>query len=120
MNEFEKAADEIGHGLKVAGEDIAKGVKFVITDGDKLIKVISDAKTLTPEFKAELKTLLDDLKPIAAAMAPVVASGGKDLGADILAIQPVIQDVVRTAKDAFAFLPTLEAAYKELEGDLAQ
>jgi hypothetical protein len=118
MNFVEKAAEDVGHGLKVAGEDIAQGVKFVITDGDKLIKVISYVKQLSPEFKAELKALLDDLKPIAVAMAPVIASGGKDPAVDILAIQPVIQDVVKAAKDAYAFTPTLEAAYKLVEGDL--
>jgi hypothetical protein len=119
MNPFEKVADAIGHGVEVATKDVVKGVEYIVTDGEKLIRVVADAKQLSPQFKAELKTLMDDAKPIAEALAPVVATGGKDLAADILAVQPVIKDVVKLGKDVLSFLPILEAAYKQLDADLS-
>lgn len=32
---------EVGHGLKVAGEEIVKGVEAIVTDGEKLIRVVA-------------------------------------------------------------------------------
>jgi hypothetical protein len=36
----------------------------------------------------------------------------------MLAVQPVMKDVIKFGKDVLAFLPTLEAAFKELGADL--
>jgi hypothetical protein len=65
---------EIGHGLKVAGEDVVKGVEDVITVGGKVIRAIGDAKALTPDFKAELAKLINDAEPI--CKEGLIAIGG--------------------------------------------
>ena len=80
---------EIGHGVETVAKDIAKGAEEVLTVGGKVLKVISDVKAISPEFKSNLATLVDDAKAIAVPLAPVLASwwrerccrpGGADAG----------------------------------------
>ena len=110
---------EIGHGVEVAAKDIAKGATEVLTVGAKVIKVIADVGAMSPEFKSNLATLVDDAKAIAVPLAPVVASGGENVAADVAAILPVVGDVMKLVKDFLAFLPSMEAALKKVDADLA-
>jgi hypothetical protein len=108
----------IGHGVEVAAKDIAKGAEEVLSVGAKVLRVIADVKAISPEFKHNLATLVDDAKAIAIPLAPVVASGGENVAADLAAIMPVTQDVMKLVRDFLAFLPSIEAALKKVEGDL--
>ncbi len=108
----------IGHGVEVAVKDVLHGAKDVLSVGGKVLKVISDVKAMSPEFKSNLATLVDDAKAIAVPLAPVVAAGGENVAADLLALAPVTQDVLKLVKDFIAFLPSVEAALKMVEGDL--
>ena len=109
---------EIGHGVEVAVKDVVKGAEDVLTVGGKVIKVISDVKAISPEFKANLATLVNDAKAIAVPLAPVVASGGENVVADLAALTPVVQDVMKLVKDFIAFLPSVEAALKTVNADV--
>jgi hypothetical protein len=110
---------EIGHGVEVAFKDVVKGAEDVLTVGGKVLKVISDVKAISPEFKANLATLVDDAKAIAIPLAPVVASGGENVAADLVALTPVVKDVMKLVKDFIAFLPSVEAALKTVDADIA-
>lgn len=109
---------EIGHGVEVATKDIAKGAGEVLTIGAKVLKVIADVKAISPEFKHNLALLVDDAKAIAVPLAPVVASGGENVAADLAAIMPVTEEVMKLVRDFLAFLPAIEAALKKVDADL--
>jgi dTDP-4-dehydrorhamnose 3,5-epimerase-like enzyme len=109
---------EIGHGVEVVAKDIAKGAEEVLTVGGKVLKVIADVKAISPEFKSNLATLVDDAKAIAVPLAPVVASGGENIAADVAALMPVTEEVMKLVKDFMAFLPSIEAALKKVNADL--
>lgn len=109
---------EIGHGVEVAAKDIAKGAEEVLTIGAKVLKVIADVRAISPEFKHNLATLMDDAKAIAVPLAPVLASGGENVAADLEAIMPVTQEVMKLVRDFLVFLPSIEAALKKVDADL--
>jgi hypothetical protein len=109
---------EIGHGVEVAAKDIAKGAEEVLTIGAKVLKVIADVRAISPEFKHNLATLMDDAKAIAVPLAPVLASGGENVAADLAAIMPVTQEVMKLVRDFLVFLPSIEAALKKVDADL--
>ncbi|MGH7240129.1 MAG: hypothetical protein ACREHG_08705, partial [Candidatus Saccharimonadales bacterium] len=85
-----------------------------------VIKAIEDAKALTPDFKSELASILSDAKAIAAPLGPAIAAGGTNVVLDVSALEPVITHVIDLVKDVIKFIPTLEAAVKELSADLEQ
>src|SRR6201992_675460 len=91
---------EIGHGVEAAVTDVVKGAEDALTIGGEVLKVISDAKG------------------IAIPLAPVVASGGENVAADLAALTPVVQDVMKLVKDFIAFLPSVEAALKTVYADV--
>jgi hypothetical protein len=62
---------------------------------------------------------VDDVKAIAGPLAPVVESGGENISADMAAIVPVVQDVMKLVKDFLAFLPSIEASLKKIGSDAA-
>jgi hypothetical protein len=108
----------IGHGIEVAVKDVLHGAEDVLSVGGKVLKVISDVKALSPEFKSNLATLVDDAKAIAGPLAPVVASGGQNVVADLAALAPVTEDVLKLVRDFIAFLPSVEAALEKVGADL--
>lgn len=108
----------IGHGMETVAKDIAKGAEEVLTVGGKVLKVIADVKAISPEFKSNLATLVDDAKAIAIPLAPVLATGGENVAADLAALMPVTEDVMKLVKDFIAFLPSIEAALKKVDADL--
>jgi hypothetical protein len=110
---------EFGHGVEVAVKDVVKGAEDVLTVGAKVLRVISDVRAMSPEFKSNLATLLDDAKAIAIPLAPVVAGGGENVAADLAALMPVTTDVMKLVKDFIAFLPSIEAALKTVDADIA-
>jgi hypothetical protein len=109
---------EIGHGVETAVKDVVKGAEEVLSIGGKVLKVISDVRSVSPEFKSNLATLVDDAKAIAIPLAPVVASGGENVAADLLALAPVVKDVMKLVKDFITFLPSVEAALKTVYADI--
>ncbi|HEX6495381.1 MAG TPA: hypothetical protein VF018_07860 [Acidobacteriaceae bacterium] len=109
---------EIGHGVEVAVKDVLHGAEGVLTVGGKVLKVISDVKAMSPEFKSNLATLVDDAKAVAVPLAPVIAGGGENVAADLVALAPVTKDVLKLVKDFIAFLPSVEAALKMVDADL--
>src|SRR6201996_4855453 len=109
---------EIGHGVETAVKDVVKGAEEVLTVGGKVLKVISDVKAMSPEVKTNLATLVDDAKAIATPLAPVVAGGGENVAADLAALVPVTEDVMKLVKDFIAFLPSIEAGLEEVTADM--
>jgi hypothetical protein len=108
---------EVGHGLKVAGEEIIKGVEYVGHVADDVIKVITDAKQLAPQFKTELSVLIADAEPIATILAPVIASSGENVALDLAAVGPVLGDIRKLVADFVTFLPVLKQAVADVEND---
>src|ERR1700735_4721132 len=90
---------EIGHNVETAVKDVVKGAEDVLTVGSKVLKVISDVNAMSPEFKANLATLVDDAQAIAIPLAPVVASGGDNVAADLVALTPVVKNVMKLVND---------------------
>lgn len=109
---------EIGHGVETVAKDIAKGAEEVLTVGGKVLKVIADVKAISPEFKSNLATLVDDARAIAVPLAPVLATGGENVAADLAALMPVTEDVMKLVKDFIGFIPSIEAALKKVDADL--
>ena len=109
---------EIGHGVETAVKDVVKGAEEVLSVGGKVLKVIADVRAVSPEFKSNLATLVDDAKAIAVPLAPVVASGGENVAADLVALAPVVKDVMKLVKDFITFLPSVEAALKTVYADI--
>lgn len=108
----------IGHGVETAVKDVVKGAEEVLTVGGKVLKVIADVSAVSPEFKSNLATLVDDAKAIAVPLAPVIASGGENVAADLMALTPVVKDVMKLVKDFITFLPSVEAALKTVYADI--
>jgi hypothetical protein len=48
----------------------------------------------------------------------VVASGGENVAADLVALAPVVKDVMKLVKDFLTFLPSVEAALKTVYADI--
>ncbi len=109
---------EIGHGVEIALKDVVKGAEEVLSVGGKVLKVIADVRAVSPEFKSNLATLVDDAKAIAIPLAPVIASGGENVAADLVALSPVVKDVMKLVKDFITFLPSVEAALKTVYADI--
>jgi hypothetical protein len=109
---------EIGHGVETAVKEVVKGAEEVLSVGGKVLKVIADVRAVSPEFKSNLATLVDDAKAIAIPLAPVIASGGENVAADLVALAPVVKDVMKLVKDFIAFLPSVEAALKTVYADI--
>jgi hypothetical protein len=116
--EMNRVFVEIGHGLEVAAKDVVQGAENLLSLGGKVLKVISDVKAMSPEFKSNLAILVDDAKAIAMPLAPVVAGGGENVAADLAALVPVTEDVLKLVRDFLAFLPSVEAALKKVNADL--
>jgi hypothetical protein len=106
------------HGIEAAAKDVVHGIEDVVTIGSKVIKLIEDGKALTPEFKQELALLVNDAKAITVAAAPVVATGGTNIAADLGAVEPVVAGAIKLAKDFTTFIPVIEAALKTLDADV--
>ena len=109
---------EIGHGVAVAVKDVVQGAEEVLTVGGKVLRVISDVRAMSPEFKSNLAILVDDAKAIAVPLAPVVAGGGENVAADLAALAPVTEGVLKLVRDFLAFLPSVEAALKKVNADM--
>jgi hypothetical protein len=109
----------IGHGVEVAMKDVLQGAEDVLSVGGKVLKVISDVRAMSPEFKTNLAMLVDDAKAIAVPLAPVVAGGGENVAADLAALAPVTEGVLKLVRDFLAFLPSVEAALKKVSADVA-
>lgn len=93
-------------------------LKDVEDVGEKTILVIEEVRVLTPQFKAELSLLIDDILPVANALQPVLASDGSNIGADIAVLKAAIPDVKKLVADFLKFVPTIETALKTLESDV--
>ena len=109
---------EIGHGVAVAVKDVVQGAEEVLTVGGKVLRVISDVRAMSPEFKSNLAILVDDAKAIAVPLAPVVAGGGENVAADLAALAPATEGVLKLVRDFLAFLPSVEAALKKVNADM--
>jgi hypothetical protein len=109
---------EIGHSVAVAVKDVVQGAEEVLTVGGKVLRVISDVRAMSPEFKSNLAILVDDAKAIAVPLAPVVAGGGENVAADLAALAPVTEGVLKLVRDFLAFLPSVEAALKKVNADM--
>lgn len=93
-------------------------LKDVEDIGEKTVAVVREVRVLTPQFRAELTQLIDDINPVAAALQPVISSDGTNVGADLTAIKAALPDVKKLVKDFLAFIPTVEAAVKVLKSDV--
>jgi hypothetical protein len=90
----------------------------VVHVSSDVFKVLCDTKAMTPEFRAELTTLIQDFQPIVTALSPIVVSEGTNIAADLAAVAPVLADLKKMVADAMAFLPTLKAAVAQLDADI--
>jgi hypothetical protein len=110
---------EVGHDIKVGVEDAVKGVEYVVTLGDKLIKVIGAIKQLSPQFKTDLTTLINDAKNVATDVAPALASDGTNVTADMTAVTTALPAIIQLVKDVVAFMPLVEQAWQTIESDVS-
>lgn len=110
-------AVKVVHALETGSKDVLHVFTDVVDVGEKVIKVIEEVETLTPEFKSDLSVLVSDIKPIAVALAPAVAGGGENVTIDVTALISVAPAVVKLVKDFLSFIPALEAAVSALEKD---
>lgn len=115
----ESFAEKVEHGVEVAGKDVVKVVTFGLTEGAKLVKVIETAEKLTPQFKADLQVLVDDVKPIAIALAPALAAEGENIPVDIAALVAVAPQLMKLVKDFLSFVPAVESAFGTIASDLS-
>ena len=81
--------------------------------------MIEDGRALTPQLKQELALLINDGKDLAAVLGPVITTGGTAITLDIAAIEPAIKTITKLTQDFVGFLPTLDAAAKQIGADLA-
>jgi hypothetical protein len=102
---------------ETAGKDIEHVAEDVVGVGSDLLNLLTQAKQLAPAFKTELATLIADVEPIAAVLAPVIATGGENPLLDLAAVGPVLADLKKLIADFIAFLPTLELAIADVKAD---
>ena len=97
---------------------LVHGIEDVVHVGSDLFKLLADAKTLSPQFKVELSTLIADIGPIATVLTPIIASDGDNVAADLAAVAPIFADLKKLASDFVAFLPILTKAIADVEADV--
>lgn len=110
--------ETIGHDLKVAGVDVVRGVEYVGRVATDIVRVLSDARELSPAFKQEIATLVNDIEPMAVALGPAVASEGENIALDIAAVEPVLGAIKKVVVDFTNFLPTLRQAISAIKADV--
>ncbi|MCU1247073.1 MAG: hypothetical protein JWQ49_102 [Edaphobacter sp.] len=105
----------IGHGLKVAAEDVIKAVEYPVEFLVKAEKVIASAIHDQPEIKAAILSLVKQAQTVIADTVGAVAGKGLDLAADAKALADA---------EAFfeyfksTFIPLVEKVYTEVAADL--
>jgi hypothetical protein len=109
---------KIEHVAEVIGTDIVHGVEVAVHVGTDVLKVLTSAKTLAPAFKSELSQLISDAQPIAAALAPDIASGGTNIAVDLASIGPLLPAIKTLVSHFIQFLPTLKLAVSDVEADV--
>jgi hypothetical protein len=107
--------ESIGHGLKVAAEDVAHAVELPITFLIKAEKVIASAIKDRPAIKEAVLDLVKQAESVVADAGIAAASKGIDLASDAKALADA---------EAFfeyfksTFIPLVEQVYKEVAADI--
>jgi hypothetical protein len=105
----------IGHGLKVAGEDVVKAVEYPVEFLVKAEKVIASAIQDQPEIKTAVLSLIKQAQTVIADTVGATAEKGIDLAADAKALADA---------EAFfgyfksTFIPLVEEVYTEVAADI--
>jgi hypothetical protein len=111
LQKFEQVAAKVG-------TDIVHGVEDIVHVSEDVLRVLSSAQTLAPAFKTELAQLISDAQPIAAALAPDIASGGTNIAVDLASIGPLLPAIKTLVSHFIQFLPTLKLAVSDVEADV--
>jgi hypothetical protein len=107
--------EAIGHGLKVAAEDVAKAVEYPIEFLVKAEKVLASAIQNQPAIKTAVLNMIKQAETVIADTSTVVADKGFDLTVDAKALADA---------EAFfgyfknTFVPLVEKVYSEVTVDL--
>ena len=96
LNVFQK----VEAGVVTAGKEVVKVAEEIVHVGSDVYRVLTSVNQLAPGFKAELSTLIADAQPIATALAPVIASEGTNIAADLGAVAPVLADLKKLVADS--------------------
>lgn len=115
----ETFVQKVEHGAEVAVHDVVKVATFAFTEGQKLVKIIETAEKLSPAFKSQLQTLVDDVKPVAVALAPAIASEGTNVAFDVAAVAAIVPQLAKLVKDFLSFEPLLSETFTAVEADLS-
>jgi len=115
MNPVEHVAEEIGHGLRVAGMDVVKGIAYPFVHTAQFCSVIETLIKEESPVKTAVIQLVQDAEAVDVDAVVAIASKGLNIPADIAAFKDVV-----TFFNAFRsqFLPVVESAYKELQSDI--
>jgi hypothetical protein len=109
--------EAIGHGLKVAGEDVAHVAVEIVEFLPKASAVIANAIKDEPTVKQAVLDLVKNAEQVFADGAIAVAGKGVDLVSDakVLADAEAFFGYFKTE-----FVPLIEKLYGEVKADLAQ
>jgi hypothetical protein len=111
-NEFEKVVEDVGHGIKVAAEDVVKFPSFVVKAAAVLETAIKDQ----PEVKAVLTSLVQQGESIAVSVTTDVAGKGLNLAADAATLALVESFFVYFKSTV---IPMIENIYGEIKVDVS-
>jgi hypothetical protein len=110
-----KPIEAIGHGLKVAAEDVARGIEYPVVFLMKAEKVLASAIQDQPEIKTAVLQLVSQAQAVIGDTAGAVAEKGFNLSQDAKALADA---------EAFfsyfksTFIPLVEKIYSEVSTDL--
>jgi hypothetical protein len=105
----------IGHDLKVAAVDVAKGIEYPISFLVKAESVIASAIKDQPEVKTAVISLIAQAESVIGDVATASAAKGIDLASDAKALADA-----ETFFNYFksTFIPLVEQVYTEVAADV--
>lgn len=106
---------EIGHGIKVAAVDVAKGIEYPISFLVKAESVITSAIKDQPEIKSAVISLITQAESVIGDVATASAAKGINLASDAKALSDA-ESFFEYFKSTF--IPLVEAVYKEVAADV--
>lgn len=107
--------ETVGHDLRIAAVDVAKGVEYPIEFLVKTEAVIASAIKDQPEIKSAVLNMIQQAQVVIADTVGAVADKGIDLTADAKALADA-EAFFEYFKNTF--IPLVEQIYSEVKADL--
>lgn len=115
-NEFEKVAEDVGHGIAKGAEAVAHGIEKAVGIVDKTDKVLHTVIDDSSKLKQPAITVAKAAVALQVQFAAVIAAKGLDWTADTDLVASV-KAFIETDVEAI-FIPAIEEVYGDIQADI--